>query len=163
MGGGLSTDELALKRATGQAVKAAGGQEAAAMATVAGRSQLWRCMSGQSRDSVTVRDAVTIDAIGAQVEGHPFILRAYAGQLGFGIHRLPEARPSVGDWWAHCAALTGEAGEIVGKIGRAMADGAVCQRDVEASGLAADALQLIEIGAGLLAALDAVSGGREGA
>lgn len=157
--GGLSTDELAIKRATDQAVKAAGGQDAASMSTVAGRSQLQRCLSPNHRDSITVRDAVTVDAIGAHVEGHPFILRAFAAQLGYGIHKAPVAQPTAAQWHQQIGALASEAGEIIAKMSAGLADGNLCANDITKSGLSADAHQLQEIAACLASWFDAAEAG----
>jgi hypothetical protein len=161
MGAGatLSSEEQTQKLAVRRAIAAAGGQIDCALETRAGRSQLQRCASANDTDSLTLRDAHTIDSIGAHVDGHPFIARTMARLQGYGLHVLPEARAGSGHWWDHCGALTMEAGEIVAKIGKGMADGGLCARDVNASGLRADAQQLLEIAATLLAELDAVGEG----
>lgn len=160
MGGGLilSSDALILKRATSSAIDAAGGQVKAAGQTVAGRSQLQRCASPNDADSITLRDALTIDAIGVQVQGHPFIARALAGLLGFGLYRLPAEDPRAADWLAQMGALSGEAGEIIAKMSVALADGRMCEHDVQSSGLEQDADQLLAIATSLHAAVHGVGG-----
>lgn len=88
--GDITTSEKALALATRRAVEAAGGLDRCVIETAIGRSQLGRCGSVNERDSITIRDAVTIDLIGQRSEGHPFIVRAMCRQLGGVFVELPE-------------------------------------------------------------------------
>jgi len=86
----LSLQEQKLAEATKHAVQEAGGLDACREETGKSNAQLSRCCSKFEPDSITIRDAVMIDAIGFGRAGHPFILRAMARALGFVLVRLPE-------------------------------------------------------------------------
>ena len=87
----LTTDEQVLAVATREAIRAAGGLEVCARETGLSTSQLSRCSSSVHRDSITVRDAARIEAIGHGSPGHPQRLRALARMLGGVFVMLPEA------------------------------------------------------------------------
>ena len=87
----ISPEEQRLALATKRAIQAAGGLEACAAETGLSTSQLSRCSSPHDRDSITIRDAVTIQAFAHGTAGHPHILLAMARQLGFVVLPVPEA------------------------------------------------------------------------
>lgn len=88
----LPSDEQVLANATKKAIQAAGGLEVCERETGISDSQLSRCCSPNRRDSITIRDAATIDAIGHGTDGHPFILNAMARVIGgYVVVQLPEA------------------------------------------------------------------------
>ncbi len=88
----LSTAEQILAKATKSAIEAAGGLARCEGEVVISDSQLSRCCSPYLSDSITVRDAAAIDAIGHGQPGHPHILRALARVIGgFVVIELPEA------------------------------------------------------------------------
>lgn len=88
----LSADEQILARATKSAIQAAGGLARCEGEVDVTDSQLSRCCSPYHRDSITIRDAAAIDAIGHGQPGHPHILRALARVIGgFVVIELPEA------------------------------------------------------------------------
>ncbi|MBB4154145.1 hypothetical protein GGQ80_002055 [Sphingomonas jinjuensis] len=88
--GKLPADEQRLAAATKRAVQAAGGLKVCEDETKVSDSQISRCCSPNHRDSISVRDAVRIDAIGAGEAGHPHIINAMAGLLGGVFIMLPE-------------------------------------------------------------------------
>ena len=94
--GDISSGEKALALATKRAIEAAGGLDPCAAETAIGRSQLSRCGSVNERDSISIRDAVTIDMLGQRSDGHPFILRAMCRQMGGVFVPLPEPQDDVG-------------------------------------------------------------------
>ncbi len=79
---GLSPEEQVLALATKRAIQAAGGLEICERETDVSDTQLSRCCSPNHRDSITIRDAVTIEAISHGRDGHPHILRAMARAIG---------------------------------------------------------------------------------
>lgn len=79
---GLSPEEQVLALATKRAIQAAGGLEICERETGVSDSQLSRCCSPNQRDSITIRDAVTIESINHGRDGHPHILRAMARAIG---------------------------------------------------------------------------------
>lgn len=161
MAGGLilSADDVALKTATAQGVKAAGGYDGCSATTNASRSHLHRCADPKDRASITIRDAQLIDMNGVRVEGQPFILTAMARQQGYGLHRLPEPHAQGGHWLQHVSALSTEAAEITGKICTCIADDRRLSRDeIEQTALTADAEQLVRLAVHLLAELRASAG-----
>lgn len=88
--GKLPADEQRLALATKRAVQAAGGLKVCEDETKVSDSQISRCCSPNQRDSISVRDAVRIDAIGAGEAGHPHILNVMAEILGAVVIMLPE-------------------------------------------------------------------------
>ena len=70
----MTVDDRRLSLATERAVKAVGGLKVAAAEAAIEKSQIQRCYSIHDSASLTIRDAVRIDAIGAREAGHPHIL-----------------------------------------------------------------------------------------
>lgn len=123
--GDISSGEKALALATKRAIEAAGGLDRCAEETPVGRSQLSRCGSVNERDSISIRDAVTIDQLGQRSEGHPFIVRAMCRQLGGVFVMLPEPVIDEG-----ASPLTLSVVELAGELGD-LSDSvraALCQR-----------------------------------
>ena len=118
----LTADEQVLARATKLAVQAAGGLEVCARETGLSTSQLSRCCSPNTPDSIAVRDAVTIESIGHGVAGHPHILRAMARLLGFVLVPLPQALGDSSGAAASVMRLTAELGDVANCICAALAD-----------------------------------------
>jgi hypothetical protein len=121
-GGDITSGEKALAIATKRAIEAAGGLERCADETSVGKSHLSRCGSVHDRDSITVRDAVTVDLLGQRMEGHPFILRAYCRQLGGVFVAMPEPQDDANCLTLSVVELAGELGDLSDSV-RA----AVCQ------------------------------------
>jgi hypothetical protein len=119
----LSQAEQALALATKRAVQAAGGLQVCESETGTSDSQLSRCCSPRERDSITIRDAVTIDAIGHGGEGHPFILRALARQLGFVVVQLPSTEIDPQGMNRAVTRIARELGHVANEITEAEADG----------------------------------------
>ncbi len=110
--GDISSGEKALALATKRAIEAAGGLDPCAAETAIGRSQLSRCGSVNERDSISIRDAVTIDMLGQRSDGHPFILRAMCRQMGGVFVPLPEPQDDVGGLALTVVELAGELGDL---------------------------------------------------
>jgi hypothetical protein len=121
--GGISSGEKALALATKRAIEAAGGLERCTEETPVGRSQLSRCCSVNDRDSITIRDAVTIDLLGQRMEGHPFIVRALCRQLGGVFVQLPEPQDDADGLTLTVVELAGELGDLSDSV-----RGALCAR-----------------------------------
>ncbi|WP_278983231.1 phage regulatory CII family protein [Sphingobium yanoikuyae] len=121
--GDISSGEKALALATKRAIEAAGGLERGADETSIGRSQLSRCGSVNERDSISIRDAVTIDLLGQRQEGHPFIVRAICRQLGGVFVELPEPQDDAGGMALTVVELAGELGDLSDSV-----RGALCER-----------------------------------
>lgn len=121
--GDISSGEKALALATKRAIEAAGGLEPCTDETMVGRSQLSRCGSVNDRDSITIRDAVTIDLLGQRMEGHPFIVRALCRQLGGVFVQLPEPQDDADGLTLTVVELAGELGDLSDSV-----RGALCAR-----------------------------------
>lgn len=119
----LSASEQALALATKRAVQAAGGLQVCESETGTSDSQLSRYCSPRERDSITIRDAATIDAIGHGTEGHPFILRALARQLGFLVVPLPSTEIDPQGMNRAVTRIARELGHVADEITEAEADG----------------------------------------
>jgi hypothetical protein len=129
----LSPDEQVLAGATKMAVQAAGGLDVCARETGISTSQLSRCCNPQSRDSITLRDALTIQQIGYGTSGHPAVLRAMARLLGFVVVKLPHCLDDKAGVAECMMQLTRELGDVAGEISAALADdGEVDAREARA-------------------------------
>lgn len=120
--GDISSGEKALALATKRAVEAAGGLDRCADETAIGRSQLSRCGSVNDRDSISIRDAVTIDLIGQRSDGHPFIVRALCRQLGGVFVQLPEAQDDANGLTLTVVELAGELGDLSDSVRSALCE-----------------------------------------
>lgn len=111
---GLPVDEQVLATATKHAIQAAGGLDVCERETGLSDTQLSRCCSPNRRDSITIRDAVAIEAINHGRDGHPHILRAMARVIGgCAVILLPEAEEAGGDCLRSGAIeLTAELGDF---------------------------------------------------
>jgi hypothetical protein len=132
-GAALPTGEQALALATKRAVQAAGGLEHCRSETGLSTSHLSRCESRDHRDSITIRDAATIDAIGHGTAGHPFILKALARQLDHICVPLPSGPEDPDGISATAMELTAELGDVVGSVRLALSDGEVSKGEAEAA------------------------------
>lgn len=120
--GDISSGEKALALATKRAVEAAGGLDRCADETAVGRSQLSRCGSVNDRDSISIRDAVTIDLIGQRSDGHPFIVRALCRQLGGVFVQLPEPQDDSSGLTLTVVELAGELGDLSDSVRSALCE-----------------------------------------
>jgi hypothetical protein len=155
----LSPEEQSLALATKRAIQAAGGLERCAEETGLGTSQLSRCSMPNCRDSITERDAATIEAIGYGSAGHPHILRARARLLGYAIIKVPDASLGGTVWSQRAATLLKEGGDIVSGLGRALETNNDVEPD-EARALLLDADELVTIALEIQAALRSRSEGK---
>ena len=114
--GDITSGEKALALATKRAIEAAGGLERCAEETAVRKSQLSRCSSVNEPDSITTRDAVTVDLLGSRVEGHPFILRAMCRQLGGVFVPMPEPQDDANGLTLTVVELAGELGDLSDSI-----------------------------------------------
>lgn len=137
----LTPDEQVLAGATKQAIRAAGGLEVCARETGISDSQLSRCCNPQMRDSITLRDALTIEQIAHGTSGHPAILRAMARLLGFVVVKLPSGIDDKAGVAASMMKLTAELGEVAGEISNALAN----DGEVDAKEAARSLLQLDDL------------------
>ncbi|CAD7335347.1 hypothetical protein FIV32_02250 [Sphingomonadales bacterium 58] len=161
--GDIATGEKALALATKRAIEAAGGLERCAEETSVKKSQLSRCSSVNEPDSITIRDAVTIDLLGTRVEGQPFILRAYCRQMGGVFVPMPEAQDDANGLTLSVVELAGELGDLSNNIRTAIsAHGeqgeAISPRERDA--IRADIQRMQETLAALDQRMLAIEGGR---
>lgn len=120
--GDISSGEKALALATKRAIEGAGGLDRCTDETAVGRSQLSRCGSVNDRDSISIRDAVTIDLLGQRQEGHPFIVRALCRQLGGVFVQLPEPQDDTDGLTLTVVELAGELGDLSDSVRSALCD-----------------------------------------
>lgn len=111
--------EKALALATKRAIQSAGGLEVCEAETGISDTQLSRCCSVNHRDSITIRDAVTVDHLAAS----PMILQAMARQLGHVVVPRPEARRKAGDLAGSVIELGAEFGDVSRAVLAALHDG----------------------------------------
>lgn len=121
--GKLPVNEQRLAAATKRAVQAAGGLAECESETGLSDSQISRCCSPHQRDSITIRDAVRIDAIGHGEQGHPHILSAMASLLGAVVIPLPEAVTDNRCLQMSVLDLSSELGDVSRAIADALTSG----------------------------------------
>ncbi|HKT85615.1 MAG TPA: hypothetical protein VJQ77_05965 [Novosphingobium sp.] len=116
----LSPQELALKIATAEAVRAAGGQEFVAREVGRAQSRISDYCSRTTRQFVPADVAVMIDALGTGRPGHPHIASAMARAQGAAIEGSAPARRHLHlhEWLAD---LSGESADVI----RALVAGSV--------------------------------------
>jgi hypothetical protein len=109
---GILTDEQILAVATKHDIQAAGGLDVCARETGLSDTHLSRCSSPNMRDSITIRDVATIQAIGHGAPGHPHILNALARLAGGVFIMLPEAHVEPVALQMSVLALSAELGDV---------------------------------------------------
>ncbi len=157
--GDISSGEKTLALATKRAVEAAGGLDRCVQETPVGRSQLSRCCSVNDRDSVTVRDAVTIDQLGVAIAGQPFILRAMAREQGFALVRLPQGVADGTGLHQRVVAMTRDLGDVAEEFMMATSSSSPGAEKIvveEARRMRDEAMLLAEDVAGFIASCDAI-------
>jgi len=122
----LTSDEQVLAAATKAAVQAAGGLDVCERETGKSDSQLSRCCSPHSPDSITIRDAVIIESIGHGNAGHPPILRAMARLLGFVVVPLPSVPGGDNNLLRTVADMMAELGDVATEVADALRDDGKC-------------------------------------
>lgn len=159
----LTSDEQVLAKATKLAIQAAGGLDICERETGISDSQLSRCCSPNHRDSITIRDAATIESIGHGAEGHPFILHALARVIGgHVVVRLPDAHDGEACLVQSTLDLTTELGDVSRAIGEAMCStsaGGVTVTPGEATVILEHVEELERATARLRHRLEAIAGG----
>ncbi len=126
----LTPDEQVLASATKKAIKASGGLDDCARETGLSTSQLSRCCSPNERDSITIRDALTIESIGHGAAGHPHILRAYARLMNCVVIPMPDGPDDADGLSQSVMTLTAELGDVAQAIAEAMRDRIVTPAEV---------------------------------
>jgi hypothetical protein len=119
--GKLSSDEQVLAAATRRAVHAAGGLEVCERETGLSDSHISRCCSPNHRDSITIRDAVALEAIGHGEAGHPHIVSAMARLVGGVFIMLPEATSDDRSLQTSVIELSIELGDVSRAVSDAVA------------------------------------------
>ena len=114
----LPVAERRLAEATKRAVQAAGGGKVCEDETGLSDTRISCFCSKNDPASISVRNAVRIDGIGAREDGHPHILNAMANLLGAVVIMLPDHDGSEPCLRSGVMALSIE----VGDVSRAVAD-----------------------------------------
>lgn len=116
----LTAQELALKIATTEAVRAAGGQEFVATEVGRTQSRISDYCSRSTKHFVPIDIAIVIDALGTGKPGHPHIASAMVRALGSTVSAPAPDSDNVHlhDWLAD---LSGESADVI----KALVAGAV--------------------------------------
>jgi hypothetical protein len=156
----LEPADLALKLATKDAIRGAGGQEFLSESLGRAQSRFSDYGSPNKPDFMPIDLVRKVQALGAGKPGWPHITHALARADGFDLYKLPETGASKGDWLKHVGALSTEAAEITSKICASLADDQrIDAREIKNHALIADAEQLVTLGVQLLAQLREEVGG----
>ncbi|MEG3169219.1 phage regulatory CII family protein [Sphingomonas sp. LB3N6] len=118
----LPINERRLADATQRAVDALGGLKVAEAEATIKKSQIQRCCSKTHPASISIRDAVRIDALGADEAGHPHILNTMADLIGAVVIMLPEAIGGASSLQTSVITLAVELGDVSRSITDAFAD-----------------------------------------
>lgn len=134
----LTADERRLAVATNRAVKAAGGGKVCEAETGLSDTSFSAYGSKFDRRSISIANAVRIDAIGAAEVGHPHILTTMASILGAVIIMLPEHDGAAPCLRSGVMALSIEVGDVSRAVSEALAgtgDGGanITRREAEAA------------------------------
>lgn len=151
--GAITSSDRTLANATRESVEAAGGAEIAMRETGLGKSQLYRTMSRNDVDSLSLRNALTIDRLSAD----PAILRAYGRILGAVVVMLSDAADSDDSFVQSVIAMSAELGDVSRSIGDALRDGKFEAR--EASVAIEEVDHVIDLAVALRARLQGVVDG----
>lgn len=152
----LTPDEQVLARATKLAIQSAGGLDDCSRETGLSTSQLSRCCSPNHRDSITVRDANTIEDMAHGRPGHPHILRARARLLGYVLTKRPETACDAPGLLQSVMSLTAELGDVAQAINDALRDQTVTPDEAMAALRQLDKLD--EASASLRLQLNSIAG-----
>lgn len=152
----MTADDKVMALATRRAIEAANGLAICSAETGKSTSQLSRCGSTEQIDSLSVRDAVTIDALGAGTLGAPFILNAMARRLGMVVIEGPGTLIEADGIQASVLEITCELGDVCASIREALADGKWSIRELHDALAQVDELNAAsaKLRAGLMAELD---------
>jgi hypothetical protein len=117
----LSVDERRLAQATDRACKAMGGLKVCKAETGTSMSRFSNYGSVNNRASISIRDAVRIDALGAREAGHPHILNTMASILGAVVIMLPDHAADATSIQMGVIALSVELGHVAGQVADSLA------------------------------------------
>lgn len=146
-----------LKAATKAAVRAFGGQDAAALHIGRGQSQVCNYGLPNTPDFIAVDAVLALEGATHGTPGHPHVTRYLAREAGFALAPLPSAGVPGKDWGEHSAALIKEMGDVLAGLGEAL-KGDHDVRAAEARALRPEASDLVRAAVELEAALKARAG-----
>lgn len=146
----LSPNELALKLACREAVKAAGGQEFVAGETGRAQSRISDYCSQNTREFMPVDVLRKVEALSAGAPGHPHVTRALARAQGGAFVPLPDgggqvcfAAPKLGQLLAQVA---GESSDVIALLASSQLEATIDQLpDDLRQAIADECVELVEM------------------
>lgn len=133
-----------LKAVAKSLVRAAGGVEAAALATTRSPSQLSAYGHVNAPEFMPVDVIADLEAVTHGTAGHPLATRHLARLAEFALVALPDAPDGSTDWHRSLGALAREVGDIIERVGSALAnDGAVSAAEVRDARIVEECDELI--------------------
>ena len=151
----LSARERRLKKGFRDLVETLGGSSDAAKAIrQPARQPRISIYSVNNSDAFAPQDLIVeLEDAAAGAPGAPFAVRAMAYELGFELFKLPEVHTQTGaEWSQHLCSVGKEAGDVMARLGAALANKDVSAR--EAKGLIPEARELVTVAVQLLTALE---------
>lgn len=109
----LSREQVALKVAFGQLVRAVGGQEAAVAFTPLSRHQSLSDYANPAVDRhAPIHVVAALEAVAVDTPGHPVVTRQMARLHGFELAPMPAARPDRDDLARHLVRVVRESADV---------------------------------------------------
>lgn len=162
-GDGLPIEQRRLALATKRTVQGAGGLKVCEAETGLSDTHLSRFCSIEQRDSISIRDAVRLDAL-AHEDGAPHILGAMASILGCVVIQLPEPVTDDRCLQGGVMELAAELGDLSRTISNALCSSSEGGPDVtprEAEGGLVDVAALERVTARIRVILETLARGQE--
>jgi hypothetical protein len=123
-------DKQALKLASKRLGQAAGGVEAAANYCRVGKSLLSEYGSRNNETFMPIDVVADLEAVTHGTAGWPLVTRMLAAEAGCALVELPKPTAPDANWFAQLGKLCSETGDVINRLGEALADGNVCAADV---------------------------------
>jgi hypothetical protein len=123
-------DKQALKNASKRLGQAAGGIEAAANYCRVGKTLLGDYGSPNNETFMPVDVVADLEAVTHGTAGWPLVTRMLAAEAGCALVELPKPTAPDANWFAQLGKLCSETGDVINRLGEALADGNVCGKDV---------------------------------
>lgn len=127
----LEREDLELKIASRQLIRAAGGTDGAGETVGSRQQRMSDCQLPNTGDFLTIQEVRKLQEVTVGAPGWPHVTRALAKQDGFALVRLPQAPERAIEWHQALGEVSSEVGESVQLVCKALGgDGKVTACEV---------------------------------